>query len=112
MKQIILLLLLQMGSIGFCDISSNRDEKIDQRNPFVLGKGVGQLALFSGADDVSSVVIEENVLRSYGLKSEEEAVGFLRSAGFTPKRRDLLYNYEKYGDKQDVQAKKYVPLGN
>jgi cyclic dehypoxanthinyl futalosine synthase len=60
----------------------------------VLGKGVGQLALLSGADDVSSVVIEENVLRSFGLKSEKEAQKFLSGSGFKPKKRDLLYNYE------------------
>jgi cyclic dehypoxanthinyl futalosine synthase len=48
----------------------------------------------SGADDVSSVVIEENVLRSFGLKSEKEAHKFLSGAGFKPKKRDLLYNYE------------------
>ncbi len=57
----------------------------------VLGKGVGQLALSSGADDVSSVVIEENVLRSFGLKTEKEAVKFLKEGGFQPIRRDLLY---------------------
>ncbi|MCB1188846.1 MAG: dehypoxanthine futalosine cyclase [Leptospiraceae bacterium] len=62
----------------------------------VLGKGVGQLALFSGADDISSVVIEENVLRSFGLKTEEEAIQFLKSAELTPCRRDFLYNYDKY----------------
>jgi cyclic dehypoxanthinyl futalosine synthase len=48
----------------------------------------------SGADDVSSVVIEENVLRSFGLKSEKEAQKFLSGSGFKPKKRDLLYNYE------------------
>ncbi|MCB1143511.1 MAG: dehypoxanthine futalosine cyclase [Leptospiraceae bacterium] len=60
----------------------------------VLGKGVGQLALYSGADDISSVVIEENVLRSFGLKTEKEALRFISDAGFEPKRRDLLYNYK------------------
>ncbi|WCL47948.1 cyclic dehypoxanthinyl futalosine synthase [Leptospira sp. GIMC2001] len=64
----------------------------------VLGKGVGELALFAGADDISSVVIEENVLRSFGLKTEKEAVKFLKSAGFEPKRRDLFYNYDRYKD--------------
>lgn len=59
----------------------------------VLGKGVGELALYSGADDISSVVIEENVLRSYGLKTEAEALKFLTGAGFEPLRRDFSYNY-------------------
>ncbi|TGN18658.1 cyclic dehypoxanthinyl futalosine synthase [Leptospira idonii] len=61
----------------------------------VLGKGVGQLALYSGADDISSVVIEENVLRSFGLKTEKEAHKFLSEGGFEPVRRDLLYQ-ERY----------------
>lgn len=61
----------------------------------VLGKGVGELALYSGADDISSVVIEENVLRSFGLKTEKEALKFLTGAGFTPRRRDLNYTYRE-----------------
>ena len=59
----------------------------------VLGMGVGELALYSGADDISSIVIEENVLRSFGLKTEKEAIKFLTGAGFKAKKRDLLYNY-------------------
>ncbi len=58
----------------------------------VLGRGIGTLALHSGADDISSVVIEENVLRSYGLDSEARAREFIRESGFTPAQRDLLYN--------------------
>jgi cyclic dehypoxanthinyl futalosine synthase len=57
----------------------------------VLGRGVGSIALHSGADDISSVVIEENVLTSYGLKTEESAREFIRESGFTPVKRDLLY---------------------
>ena len=58
----------------------------------VLGQGVGALALRSGADDISSIVIEENVLRSYGVKSREKAETFIRESGFEPRARDLLYN--------------------
>jgi cyclic dehypoxanthinyl futalosine synthase len=57
----------------------------------VLGRGTGSIALHSGADDISSVVIEENVLTSYGLYSEEQACAFIRESGFTPVLRDLLY---------------------
>jgi cyclic dehypoxanthinyl futalosine synthase len=57
----------------------------------VLGRGVGSLALHSGADDISSVVIEENVLKSYGLETEEKAREFIRESGFIPVKRDLLY---------------------
>jgi cyclic dehypoxanthinyl futalosine synthase len=81
--------------LGICRIFLDNIDHIET-SVMVLGKGVGQLALHSGADDVSSVVIEENVLRSYGLKTESEAIQFLKSAGFTPRRRDLMYNYDKY----------------
>jgi len=57
----------------------------------VLGPGTGSLALYSGADDISSVVIEENVLTSYGFGTEAEAREFIRTSGFTPVKRDLLY---------------------
>jgi len=57
----------------------------------VLGPGTGSLALYSGAVDISSVVIEENVLTSYGLGTEAEARNFIRTSGFTPVKRDLLY---------------------
>jgi len=58
----------------------------------VLGRGVGSLALHAGADDISSVVIEENVLTSHGLNTEEKAREFIRESGFNPVKRDLLYN--------------------
>lgn len=56
-----------------------------------LGPATGALALHAGADDISSVVLEENVLTSYGLDTEEKARTFIRESGFTPVRRDLLY---------------------
>ena len=59
----------------------------------VLGPGVGSMALHGGADDVSSVVIEENVLRNRGLKSEEGIREFLETSGFTPRKRSLVYRY-------------------
>lgn len=79
--------------LGICRIFLDNIAHIET-SVMVLGKGIGQLALYSGADDISSVVIEENVLRSFGLKSEKEAVKFLSGAGFIPKKRDLLYNYD------------------
>jgi cyclic dehypoxanthinyl futalosine synthase len=57
----------------------------------VLGRGTGSLALHAGADDISSVVIEENVLKSHGLNTEEMAREFIRESGFIPAKRDLLY---------------------
>jgi cyclic dehypoxanthinyl futalosine synthase len=77
--------------LGICRIFLDNIAHIET-SVMVLGKGVGQLALYSGADDISSVVIEENVLRSYGLKTEKEAQKFLSEGGFKPIRRDLFYN--------------------
>ncbi|MEJ2109301.1 MAG: CofH family radical SAM protein [Acidobacteriota bacterium] len=58
----------------------------------VFGSGVGSVALFSGADDISSVVIEENVLESHGPATEGKARDLIAESGFIPVKRDLLYN--------------------
>ena len=57
----------------------------------VAGKQLGELALHFGADDINSPVIEENVLRSFGLKSVEEAQRFIEDAGFNAVRRSFSY---------------------
>jgi cyclic dehypoxanthinyl futalosine synthase len=61
-----------------------------------MGKDLGELALYAGANDINSIVIEENVLRSSGLKTLGAAVKFIREAGFTPRRRTLSYEFGKY----------------
>lgn len=76
--------------LGICRIFLDNIDHIET-SLMVLGTGVGSIALHSGADDISSVILEENVLRSYGLKSEEKAVEFIKDSGFTPQYRDLLY---------------------
>ncbi len=80
--------------LGICRIFLDNIPHIET-SVMVLGKGVGQLALLSGADDISSVVIEENVLRSFGLKTEKEAQKFLTEGGFVPVRRDLFYKQKE-----------------
>ncbi|HXP91571.1 MAG TPA: radical SAM protein [Fibrobacteria bacterium] len=57
----------------------------------VVGRELAELALRSGADDISSIVIEENVLVSRGLKTLRAAERYLTEAGFVPKRRTLGY---------------------
>ena len=61
----------------------------------VLGPGVGSIALLSGADDISSVVIEENVLESHGPATEKKTREFIENSGFKPVKRDLFYNYKE-----------------
>jgi cyclic dehypoxanthinyl futalosine synthase len=56
-----------------------------------MGKVLGELALHAGANDISSVVLEERVMRSQGVKSIEEAEEFIKNAGFKPKRRGINY---------------------
>jgi cyclic dehypoxanthinyl futalosine synthase len=68
----------------------------------VMGKDVGQLALHCGADDINSIVIEENVLASQGLKTLRAAEKFILEAGYTPKRRDLSFDFSKYENQDPV----------
>ena len=59
------------------------------------GLKVCQLALRFGANDVGSVMIEENVVRAAGIANfttEEELRRLIRDAGFRPARRDTLYH--------------------
>jgi cyclic dehypoxanthinyl futalosine synthase len=76
--------------LGICRIFFDNIPHIEA-SIMVLGRGTGSIALYSGADDISSVVIEENVLKSYGLETEAAAREFIRESGFTPVKRDLLY---------------------
>lgn len=58
-----------------------------------MGKPLGELGLYAGADDINSIVIEENVLQDSGLRSIEEAEAFIRQAGFEPVRRSMNFEY-------------------
>ncbi len=63
------------------------------------GGKVGQLSLAFGANDMGSVMIEENVVRAAGAAycmDEVEIVRNIENAGFVPKRRNM--HYEILGD--------------
>jgi cyclic dehypoxanthinyl futalosine synthase len=63
------------------------------------GGKVGQLSLAYGANDMGSVMIEENVVRAAGAEycmDEFEVVRNIENAGFVPKRRNM--HYEILGD--------------
>jgi cyclic dehypoxanthinyl futalosine synthase len=63
------------------------------------GGKVGQLSLAYGANDMGSVMIEENVVRAAGASycmDELEIVVNIEDAGFVPKRRNM--HYEVLGD--------------
>ena len=63
------------------------------------GGKVGQLSLAYGANDMGSVMIEENVVRAAGASycmDEVEIVRNIENAGFAAKRRNM--HYELLGD--------------
>lgn len=78
--------------LGICRLFLDNIDNIEV-SVMVLGKDIGKLALLMGANDISSPVIEENVLRSYGLKTEKEAIRLIEEAGLSAARRD--FNYKK-----------------
>ncbi|MGH7540442.1 MAG: CofH family radical SAM protein, partial [Gemmatimonadota bacterium] len=58
------------------------------------GMKIGQVALGFGADDMGSVMIEENVVSAAGTTyrtTTDELVHLIRSAGKIPVQRDTLY---------------------
>jgi len=74
------------------------------------GKKIGQLALQFGADDMGSIMIEENVVAAAGTHykmSQDEMEHLISEAGFTPKQRTNLY--ERLVTRSDTaeMARKY-----
>jgi cyclic dehypoxanthinyl futalosine synthase len=60
------------------------------------GKDIGQLTLHFGADDLGSVMLEENVVSSAGARhrsNRTELIDLIRGAGRIPAQRDTLYNH-------------------
>jgi cyclic dehypoxanthinyl futalosine synthase len=61
-----------------------------------VGKEVGQLTLHYGADDLGSIMLEENVVSSAGARhrsSRDEIIHMIRTAGRVPAQRDTLYRH-------------------
>ncbi len=59
------------------------------------GPDIGQLSLFFGADDLGSIMIEENVVRSTGtsfILNIADMRQYIRNAGRIPALRDTEYN--------------------
>src|SRR6201999_3450030 len=58
------------------------------------GKDIGQLTLHFGADDLGSVMLEENVVSSAGARhrsNRTELIELIPGAGRIPAQRDTLY---------------------
>jgi len=70
-----------------------------------MGPSIGQLALFFGANDLGSVMMEENVVAAAGggyCLDEQVLCHLIRTAGFLPAHRDNRYNLLKVHDGQDA----------
>jgi cyclic dehypoxanthinyl futalosine synthase len=62
------------------------------------GQNIGQLTLAFGANDLGSIMLEENVVRAAGTSyqmSIDKMVGLIREAGKEPAQRDTQYNIIK-----------------
>ena len=60
------------------------------------GGKIGQVALFFGANDMGSLMIEENVVASAGTVyylTLEEIKRCIREAGYVPRQRNVFYEY-------------------
>ena len=65
-----------------------------QTSWLTVGKSTAQITLHAGANDMGSIMIEENVVSSAGAHNEFDAEGIqkaIREAGFKPRLRDQLY---------------------
>lgn len=63
------------------------------------GKDVGELALHFGANDMGSMLVEENVMRQAGFRAQstvEEIADIIKKAGFKPALRTTDYKIVDY----------------
>ncbi|MCX7980026.1 MAG: dehypoxanthine futalosine cyclase [Bacteroidia bacterium] len=63
-----------------------------------VGPEVAQVCLHAGANDMGSIMIEENVVSAAGAKyrfTAEEIQRVIRAAGFEPRLRDQLYRFRE-----------------
>ena len=77
------------------------------------GLKLGQVALRFGADDMGSVMIEENVVSAAGAHNEadEKMLRYLiREAGFIPQQRDILYRHIDRDQSPTIDAKESATL--
>ena len=77
------------------------------------GIRLGQSALRFGADDMGSIMIEENVVSAAGANNEanERDLRYqISEAGFKPQQRDILYNYITRDDVGALDARHSMSL--
>ncbi len=77
------------------------------------GLKLGQAALRFGADDMGSVMIEENVVSAAGahnVADEKELRYQIREAGFIPQQRDILYRHINREESLAADGRESLPL--
>jgi len=77
------------------------------------GLRLGQVALRFGANDMGSIMIEENVVSAAGAhnQADEKMLRYLiREAGFTPQQRDILYRHVTHNESTQTDASDSAPL--
>jgi len=65
-----------------------------QASILTVGKEIGMLSLHAGANDLGSIMIEENVVSAAGSKNRfnaDEMQSIIKEAGFVPGRRNQKY---------------------
>ncbi len=77
------------------------------------GIRLGQASLRFGADDMGSIMIEENVVSAAGANNEanEKDLRYqISEAGFKPQQRDILYKYINRENVENLDVRKSMPL--
>jgi cyclic dehypoxanthinyl futalosine synthase len=83
-----------------------------------MGPKIGQMALMFGANDMGSVMMEENVVSAAGTTyrlNEREICRLIRDAGWIPAQRDQYYNIIRRhdsADSPDLRPLDHAPLRN
>ncbi len=71
-----------------------------QASWLTVGAVTAQLSLHGGANDLGSVMMEENVVSAAGARYSMDPEGIqqaIRDAGFEPRYRNQAYEYDRYG---------------
>lgn len=81
-----------------------------QASWLTVGKEVAQICLHSGANDMGSIMIEENVVSVAGAPHRFTADGIqeaIKEAGFTPQLRTQQYEYRELPENMEQQVINY-----
>jgi len=85
-----------------------------QASWLTVGKATAQICLHAGANDMGSIMIEENVVSAAGAPHRFTAQGIqhaIREAGYEPQLRNQQYEYRKLPDmieQQIIENKKLI----